>query len=115
MVANLHPPKRGPLCLCRFRLSACGDLRAIRRCDRCRASVCTGPKPADFLRQHRPPLPDLSPEQVRQIEEAVAQGWREEQVDQAEVMGQMQEQRARVGRLMAWLDMCPDAQERGRD
>jgi hypothetical protein len=30
MVANLHPPKRGPLCLCRFRPSACGDLRAIR-------------------------------------------------------------------------------------
>ena len=31
MVANLHPPKRGPLCPCRFLLSACGDLRAIRR------------------------------------------------------------------------------------
>src|SRR4051812_22884309 len=30
MVANLHPPKRGPLCLCRFRPSACEDLRAIR-------------------------------------------------------------------------------------
>ena len=30
MVANLHPPKRGPLCPCRFPLSACGDLSAIR-------------------------------------------------------------------------------------
>src|SRR5262245_31646056 len=30
MVANLHHPKRGPLCPCRFRLSAGGDLRAIR-------------------------------------------------------------------------------------
>src|SRR5262245_32802333 len=34
MVANLHPPKRGPLCLCRFRLSTCGDLRAIRHITR---------------------------------------------------------------------------------
>jgi hypothetical protein len=33
MVANLHPPKRGPLCLCRFRPSAYGDLRAIRVSD----------------------------------------------------------------------------------
>jgi hypothetical protein len=34
MVANLHPPKRGLLGLCRFPLSACGDLRAIRRSGR---------------------------------------------------------------------------------
>src|SRR5262245_46667174 len=30
VVAKLHPPKRGPLCPCRFCLSAYGDLRAIR-------------------------------------------------------------------------------------
>src|SRR5262249_61754802 len=31
---NLHRPKRDPLCPCRFRLSACGDPRAIRASDR---------------------------------------------------------------------------------
>jgi len=30
MVANLHPPRKGPLCPCHFCLSTCGDLRAIR-------------------------------------------------------------------------------------
>src|SRR6187401_645354 len=33
MVANLHPPKRGPLCPCHFWISTCGDLRAIRVID----------------------------------------------------------------------------------
>src|SRR5262245_29045770 len=30
MVANFHPPKRGPLCPCHFCVSTCGDLSAIR-------------------------------------------------------------------------------------
>ena len=79
-----------------------------------RASVCTGPEAANFLREHRPPLPDLSPEQVRQVEESVARGWHEVQVDPVEVARAMQEQRARVGQMMSWLDMCP-VPPRGRD
>jgi hypothetical protein len=31
----------------------------------------------------------------------------EERVHQAEVMRAMQEQKARVGRMMSWLDQCP--------
>jgi hypothetical protein len=72
-----------------------------------RASVATGSEAADFLRQHRPPVPQLTDEQMARVEELVLQGWREEHVDQAEVLRQMQEQRARVGRVMSWLDMAP--------
>src|SRR5262249_42186398 len=48
MVANFHPPKRGPLCLCHFRLSTFGDLSAIRPPHR-----CTGRTSANLLRTNR--------------------------------------------------------------
>src|SRR5262245_24997059 len=39
MVANFHPPKRGPLCPCHFCVSTCGDLSAIRQADRRRFTI----------------------------------------------------------------------------
>src|SRR5262249_7819427 len=49
MVANFHPPKRGPLCLCHFRLSTCGDLSAIRP-----PHLCAHRNAATLVRTHRP-------------------------------------------------------------
>lgn len=75
--------------------------------DGARASVATGDQAAEFLRRHRPQPVELSAEQVAQAEALDAKGWREEYVDQAEVVRAMDEQRGRMGRLMAWLDLCP--------
>src|SRR5262245_26110895 len=46
MATPFHPPKRDPLCPCRYELSTCGDLRAIRGADRCAQSL---PAAWDFL------------------------------------------------------------------
>jgi hypothetical protein len=43
-VTTLHHPKRDPLRPCRSRLSACGDLRAIRHIDR---GPCAPPQDID--------------------------------------------------------------------
>jgi hypothetical protein len=79
-----------------------------------RASVATGEQAAEFLRQHRPPVPQLTDEQLARVEELVSQGWREEQVDQAEVARAMAEQRGTVSRVTSWLDVAPVPPEQGR-
>ena len=84
-----------------------------------RASICPLREARAFLRDQYPPVAPMTPEQraeaVRQFEEMVDSGWREEKVDMADVVRAMAEQRGRVGRMMAWLDLCPDAPARGRE
>ncbi len=41
--------------------------------------------------------------------EGLAAGWREEPVDPEALARRMAEQRGRIGRMQAWLDLCPDA------
>jgi hypothetical protein len=74
-----------------------------------RASVCTGSDAAEFLRQHRPPLPPSPPvtEEPGSLVEQITTGWRGEQVDQEAVRRSMEEQRGRVGRMLSWLEQCP--------
>jgi hypothetical protein len=63
----------------------------------------------------QPPLTEEKREEIdRRVEEMISRGWHEVRVDPAEVMKGMEEQRGRIGRMMAWLDLCPDAEERGR-
>ena len=83
-----------------------------------RASICPLREARAFLRGQYPPDPILTPEQraeaARLFEEAVDKGWHEVRVDPGDVVKAMAVQRGRVGRLMAWLDLCPDATERER-
>jgi hypothetical protein len=83
-----------------------------------RASICPLREARAFLREQYPPEPPMSPEEraeaARQFEEMMDTGWREVRVDPAEVVKAMAEQRGRMGRMLAWLDLCPDADERER-
>ena len=83
-----------------------------------RASICPLREARAFLRDQYPPDPPMTPEEraeaARQFEELVDKGWREEKVDMGDVMKAMAEQRGRVGRMIGFLDLCPDAPERGR-
>jgi hypothetical protein len=76
-----------------------------------RASIAPADEARRFLRQQHPAEPELSPEQGeelrRQVEEAVARGWHEVRLDPEEVRRSMQEQRARIGRMVSWLEQCP--------
>jgi hypothetical protein len=83
-----------------------------------RASICPLREARAFLSGQYPPVEEPRPEEraeaARRFDEMVDSGWREEKVDMAEVMRAMAEQRGRVGRMMSFLEMCPDAPERGR-
>jgi hypothetical protein len=77
----------------------------------CRVSVATGEQAAEFLRQVRPPAVELTPEQAAEvqaaIDAAVEKGWHEVPVDHEAVRKAMQEDRARLARVMSWLDLAP--------
>lgn len=76
-----------------------------------RAIVASVSDAADFVAaQHPEPTQEQIAELARQIE-AMEPGWREERVDQAEVMRRMQEQRAILARFMDWLNQCPTPQQ----
>lgn len=63
-----------------------------------------------FLESQHPPAPQLTPEQQtafdQELERLLAE-WRERPVDHEAVGREMADQRGRVARMMAWLDMCP--------
>jgi hypothetical protein len=64
----------------------------------------------DFLARQHTPAPELTPEQQaafqKELERLLAE-WRQRPVDHDAVAREMAEQRARVGRMMSWLDMAP--------
>lgn len=75
-----------------------------------RASVATGAEAAEFLRQHRPPLPELPPDVEQSLADyltPIFKEWQEQAVDPQAVQQAMAEQRGRVGRMVSFLDMCP--------
>jgi hypothetical protein len=84
-----------------------------------RASMAPLHEARAFLEDQHPPESPLTPAQVeglrRQVEERAKRGWEEVPVDPAEVQRLMSEQRARVGRLKGWLDMCPEPPQEGRE
>ena len=63
-----------------------------------------------FLESQHPPAPILTPEQQaafdRELTRLLAE-WREKPVEHEAIAREMQEQRGRVARMVAWLDMCP--------
>jgi hypothetical protein len=71
-----------------------------------------------FLERQHPPATPLTEEQreelEQRVEEMMARGWRDEPVDMEQVRRSMEEQRGRVGRMVAWLDMCPAPPQQGR-
>jgi hypothetical protein len=78
--------------------------------ERNRASIAPLGEARAFLHAQHPPAPELTPEQAetvrRHIEEAIKRRWQE--AASAEAMGQaIAEQRGRLGRMIAWLDMAP--------
>lgn len=85
-----------------------------------RASVAPLAEAQAFLQAQHPTPPPLSPEEaevLRQRIETVLDDWCEQRgraVDMGEVVRAMTEQRGRVGRMVAWLDMCP-VPPRGRE
>jgi hypothetical protein len=74
----------------------------------CRASVAMVAEARAFLQSQHPPEVPLSPEQVEEIRQRIKQGWREVHVDPEAVRRHMEEQRGRVGRMIGWLDQCPE-------
>lgn len=78
----------------------------------CKASVCNGSEAAEFLREVRPPLRDGPVEELPGLGEQLRSGWQE--VPAEEVYRAMNEQRGRVGRMLSWLDLCPEPGE-GRE
>lgn len=85
--------------------------------DRNLASVAPVAEARAFLQDQWPPQPPLTPEQQeafqREFEKLLAE-YRSRPIDHAAIAREMAEQRARVGRLMSWLEMCPTPPERGR-
>ena len=75
-----------------------------------RASIAPLATATAFLAAQHPPEPELTPVQQaafqRELERLLAE-WRTRPVDHAAVAHEMAEQRARVGRMMSWLDMAP--------
>jgi hypothetical protein len=74
------------------------------------ASVAPVAEAREFLARQHPPAPELTPEQQeafqKELERLLAE-WRERPVDHEAVAREMAAQRGRIGRMMAWLDMCP--------
>jgi hypothetical protein len=74
------------------------------------ASIVPVAEARDFLTRQHPPAPELTLEQQeafqKELERLLAE-WRQRPVDLEAVARQMAEQRARVGRMMSWLDMAP--------
>jgi hypothetical protein len=74
------------------------------------ASIAPVGEARDFLARQHPPAPELTQEQQaafqKELERLLAE-WRQRPVDHEAVARQMAEQRARVGRMMSWLDMAP--------
>jgi hypothetical protein len=75
-----------------------------------RASVAHLQEVRPFLEAQHPPAPELTPEQReafrREVERMLAE-WRERPIDHEAVASEMAAQQGRIGRMMAWLDMCP--------
>ena len=75
-----------------------------------RASVAPVTDAQAFLADQHPPAPELTREQQEafraELERLLAE-WRTRPVDHAAVAREMAEQQGRLGRMMAWLDMCP--------
>ena len=75
-----------------------------------RASVAPVADARTFLAEQHPPAPELTAEQQEafraELDRLLAE-WRTRPVDHAAVAREMAEQQGRVGRMMAWLDMCP--------
>ena len=75
-----------------------------------RASIAPVDEARTFLESQHPPAPELTPEQQevfnQELERLLAE-WRERPVDHEAIAREMAEQRGRVGRMMAWLEMCP--------
>jgi hypothetical protein len=79
--------------------------------ERNRASVATVAEARTFLQNQHPPQEPLTPEQQAAFErelERLMKEWREKPVDHDAIARQMAGQRGRVGRMMSFLDMCPD-------
>ncbi len=84
-----------------------------------RASIARLNEAAAFLDAQWPPLAPPSPEEAEAarltLEELLdPAAWRVEPVDMEAVQRAMDEQRGRVRRMVSWLDMAPDAEQRGR-
>ncbi|MDY3551455.1 hypothetical protein R5W24_000531 [Gemmata sp. JC717] len=81
------------------------------------ATIAPAAEARKFLRAQHPPEVPLTPEQQeafqREFQKLLAEH-RNRPFDPGAVAREMAEQRGRVGRLMSWLDQCPDAPERGR-
>jgi hypothetical protein len=75
-----------------------------------RASVALVAEAGAFLEGQHLPAPELTPEQQEALNrelERLMKEWRERPVDHETVAREMAEQRARVGRMMSWLDIAP--------
>jgi hypothetical protein len=80
-----------------------------------RASLVPAQQARQFLFEQWPPLTQEQIDALRAQWEAMPdQGWREERVDSTLFRQAIEEQRGRVGRLLAWLDQCPTPPQRGR-
>lgn len=75
-----------------------------------RANIAPVAEARDFLARQHTPAPELTPEQQEafrmELDRLLAER-RARPVDHEAVARQMTEQRARVGRMMSWLDMAP--------
>jgi hypothetical protein len=70
----------------------------------------------EFLVGQHPPTPELTAEQQEEFQRALDRlltEWRSRPVDHDAVAREMAEQRGRVSRMMAWLDMCPSPSAQG--
>lgn len=80
-----------------------------------RATIAPVQEARRFLHEQWPPLTAEQIDALRaQVEAMPEQGWREERIDPEVFRQVVEEQRGRVGRLMAWLDQCPTPPQRGR-
>jgi hypothetical protein len=74
------------------------------------ARIALAAEARTFLESQHPPAPELTPEQQeafnRELEHLLAE-WRNRPVDHEAIVREMDAQRGRVARMMAWLDMCP--------
>lgn len=80
-----------------------------------RATITPAAEAREFLRDQWPPMAELTPEQQAAFGKEFPRLLAEQNsqpVDNEAIARQMQEQRGRVGRLMSFLDLCPEPPER---
>ena len=79
-----------------------------------RASIAPVAEARTFLEAQHPPAPELTPEQQeafnRELERLMKE-WRQRPIDREAVAREMAEQRGRIGRMMSFLDMCPEPEQ----